>query len=125
ELVIHAPPPVPVQRLDDENILAAHINQRSHLMFAVFEFSLFVRAQGDAEMGADPFAEITAGAGGEDRNLSTIHWMSLLSVVFADKQHAFSVPRAYSTALTAPRVTECAGAVRQIRHIDCINILRW
>jgi hypothetical protein len=44
----------------------------------MFELPLFVRAQGNAEMGADLFAEFTAEAGGKDRNFSMIHRTSLL-----------------------------------------------
>jgi hypothetical protein len=47
-------------------------------MLAVFKLPLFVRAQGNAEMGADLFAEITAGARGKDRNFSMVHRMLLL-----------------------------------------------
>jgi hypothetical protein len=47
-------------------------------MLAVFELSLLVRAQGNAEMGADLFAEFTAGARGKDRNFSMVHQTSLL-----------------------------------------------
>jgi hypothetical protein len=48
ELIVHALPVVAIQRLDNEDILAANIYQRSYLMLAVFELSLLVRAQRNA-----------------------------------------------------------------------------
>ena len=53
---------IAVERLNDEDILAAHVDQRPGLVFAVLEVPLFVFAQRSAQMPCHPLTEAPGGS---------------------------------------------------------------
>lgn len=65
-----------MQRLHDVDIVSAHADKRTRLVFAVLERTFLVRGERDAETGSDSFAEGATRGEGKQAEREWFHGMA-------------------------------------------------